>query len=177
MKNVIISTAVNFVIDEDVIAYRDMSYVARPRLDVEFYEATKVIVGWDRIVLFGKHGQRMAVLNRRDFVGMAIDGKPFVISGDGFAPFTYDEAEAEDKAALDGMMEKMGYYPIENAFSRYCYSTCDGMSKVMGWNTLSEGLAWARENGATQVDYSGIHHPDDEEDACEACNLDQYVEQ
>lgn len=126
MKNVIISTAVNFVIDEDVIAYRNMSYVARPRFDVEFYEATKVIVGWDRIVLFGKHGQRMAVLNRRDFVGMAIDGKPYVISGDGFAPFTYDEAE---------------------------------------------------DVADRQLDYSGIHHPDDEEDACEACNLDQYVEQ
>lgn len=125
MKNVIISTAVNFVIDEDVVAYRNMSYVARPRLDVEFYEATKVIVGWDRIVLFGKHSQRMAVLNRRDYVGMAIDGKPYVISGDGFAPFTYDEAA----------------------------------------------------DIARQLDFSGIHHPDDEEEACEACDIEKYVEQ
>lgn len=131
MKNVIISTDIRFTTAHDVRAYSGLTSEARPRLDVEFTEATKVVVGWDRIVLFGATGQRMAVLNRRDYVGMAIDGKPYVISGDGFAPFTYDEAaDIADR----------------------------------------------------QLDYSGIHSPDDDcetenGETCEACNIDQYVEQ
>ena len=125
MKNVIISTDIRFTTAHDVRAYSGLTSEARPRLDVEFTEATKVVVGWDRIVLFGATGQRMAVLNRRDFVGMAIDGKPYVISGDGFAPFTYDEAADIDR----------------------------------------------------QLDFSGIHHPDDEEEVCEACDIEKYVEQ
>lgn len=105
MKNVILSTSIRFTDKHDVLAYSGLTDEARPRLDVEFTEATKIVVGIQHVVLFGATGHRMAVLSRKDYVGMAIDGQPVVVAGDEFKPFTVDEAdeECESKASLDSM--------------------------------------------------------------------------
>lgn len=50
--------------------------------------------------------------------------------------------EGVKRIRLDEAMKKLGYYPIESEWGDIRYSTCDGMSKVMAWNTVDEGLAW-----------------------------------
>lgn len=47
---------------------------------------------------------------------------------------------------LNAMMEKLGYYPCESAFDDVRYHTLDGQSKVVAWNTVEEGLEWAKAN-------------------------------
>ena len=52
-----------------------------------------------------------------------------------------DEADRLD-AKLDAAMNKLGYSRINSEWNDIRYSTCNGMSKVMAWNTVEEGLAW-----------------------------------
>ena len=107
-KQVIISEAIRFATEGDVYNYGAFSPEALPRNDVEFNEATKIVVGYQHIVLFGRYGRRMAVLRRKDFVGMAVDGVPYQISGDGFLPFEIEDVPV-DGSALDDLMGR----PVE----------------------------------------------------------------
>lgn len=117
MKNVILSTTIRFTTASDVLAYSGLTNEARPRLDVEFTEATKIVVGFQHIVLFGATGRRMAVLSRKDYVGMAIDGKPVVVAGDEFKPFTVDEAdEKSDAIPVDGAEENEAQNALNEMF-------------------------------------------------------------
>lgn len=76
------------------------------------------------------------------------------------------EAEADElKAKLDTTMEKLGYHPIDSEWNDIRYSTCDGQSKVMAWNTVEEGLKWAEAQ---------ITEEDIERDARE---LERYIEE
>ena len=113
MKNVILSTSIRFADKHDVLAYSGLTDAARPRLDVEFTEATKIVVGFQHVVLFGATGHRMAVLSRKDYVGMAIDGNPAVITGDEFKPFTVDEAAEEAELAAKQLDFQLGSVPAD----------------------------------------------------------------
>jgi len=107
-KQVILTSAVRFVNPEDVVAYQALPVYALPCHDVEFNEVTRYVVGWRHIVLYGRTGRRLAVLKRRHFIGMAIDGQPVVIRGDGFQPFASDDVsdDVDVGNALDEVVQE-----------------------------------------------------------------------
>lgn len=49
------------------------------------------------------------------------------------------------KEMLDEAMGELGYHPIDSEWNDIRYSTCDGQSKVMAWNTVEEGMEWVKE--------------------------------
>lgn len=53
----------------------------------------------------------------------------------------------EKTSKLDAGMEKLGYSRIESEIhpDYFTYSTCDGQSKVMSFQTVEEGLKWVAE--------------------------------
>ena len=98
MKELILSSTIKFSTEDDVKHYNAITPTALPRTDIVITEATKIVVGYQHIIVFGATGRRMAVLSRKDFTGMAIDGKPVTISGKSFHPFTVDQTAVEADA-------------------------------------------------------------------------------
>ena len=90
---VIISTGIRFTCEEDVNAYKALSFEALPMDDLEYNEVTRYLIGWKRIVLFGLNGHRLAVLNREQVRGMAVNGRPINVRGEGFVPVDSVEEE------------------------------------------------------------------------------------
>lgn len=67
-----------------------------------------------------------------------------------------DQADAEEaeakKAILDDEMAKLGYTPISSEWNDFRYSTCDGQSKVMAWDTVYEGMEWVEQQKQDKSD-------------------------
>lgn len=143
-KQVILTSAVRFCSIEDVEAYKALSVEALPCNDVEFNEVTRYLVGWEHIVLFGRTGRRLAALKRRDFIGMAIDGKPVLISGDSFKPFSTESKELDAKAELDTLMRRLGYVPYSED-GGICYVSDDDHGDTIDFGSVASGLDWANE--------------------------------
>lgn len=72
-----------------------------------------------------------------------------------------NNTEAGKKIELDMAMEEMGYYPIDSEWNDIRYSTCDGQSKVMAWNTVEEGMKWVEEQKlGTRMLENYCRHPE-----------------
>ena len=85
MFNVNISTAIKFTTQEDVQAYRQISAAALPKDDCEVVCAAYK-VGYQNIVLLNDNGRLIVRYPKAQARGMAVDGKPVVLHGDGFVP-------------------------------------------------------------------------------------------
>lgn len=57
--------------------------------------------------------------------------------------FNGKKTKKEEK--LDAKMKKLGYHRIDSEWNDIRYSTCDGQSKIMAWNTVEEGFKWVKE--------------------------------
>lgn len=106
MQQIIISAGIKFTCEADVDAYNHLTFEALPSADLEFNEVTRFIVGYEHIVVFGQNGRRLAVLKRKDYRGMAVDGKPIKITGDDFKTVSTDTLELE---ALRKELEDAGW--------------------------------------------------------------------
>lgn len=105
MKNVIISTAIKFTNEADVETYRKLTPAALPLDDYELEGVSKYAVGFENIVLLGATGKTMLRVRRDKVRGMAVDGKPIVLHGDGFKRIDFDDP---DLGALKAEIEATG---------------------------------------------------------------------
>lgn len=65
---------------------------------------------------------------------------------------TVDEADEQEEAdELTAAMEKLGYHRIQHEINPFAYSTCDGQSKVMLFDSVEEGMEWVKENTPKKV--------------------------
>lgn len=90
---IVISTAINFKTETDVSAYLLITPRALPDGDCAL-SCDEYKIGWEHIVLLDTAGRLMLKMKRRDVRGMAVDGKPVAVHGDGFAPI--DSTQAVD---------------------------------------------------------------------------------
>lgn len=124
---IIISTGIRFTTEEDVNAYKALSFEALPMTDLEFNEATRYLIGWRRIVLFGLNGHRLAVLDREQVRGMAVDGKPVTVSGEDFTPI---DSEKEELLALREQLRQAGRYEHKSDLMEYMKINKSGLPVV-----------------------------------------------
>lgn len=106
--NAIVSTSIRFSTPESVAAYKGLPWHDLPEDDMEYNEVTRYIVGYKNIVLLGKDGRRLATFPRRKVMGLAIDGQPIVIHGEGFKRIGIDDAATAEAAGDVGQSDEPG---------------------------------------------------------------------
>lgn len=103
--NAVGSTSICFSTPESVEAYKAIPWIDLPEDDMEYNEVTRYIVGYKNIILLGLNGRRLATFPRRKVRGLAIDGHPVVIRGEGFKRIGIDDPATAEAAGDSGPSE------------------------------------------------------------------------